>query len=273
MKSFTQKLRTTTICLITAAALALPGISHAGAIDTIKLKVTDVQNKLNSVYGQVRSSAPLINVMKEGKLINDLKEIMLFLNESRSDYDQFANTGIYAFSQDISGLVYGFGDIGTTMNLDGLAERLDKSQDLINRLPPQLMYIMHKAVGTIVIELREDVQSLNEKLAAVADLPSNSEMIESPELHKAKLCPLVNDKKTKVTYTVLMAKLKLLSMKLDYVNDLIPDDMTVVVNVVGGGGTNVPSPVKPITGFFKYIKDRIIQRLENAHDIASVVCG
>lgn len=278
MKTLTHNIRTTVICLVTATAIALPGIGHASAIDTIQNKVTDISKKLNSVYGQMRNSSPLISVLKDGKLINDLKEIMLYLKQSRADYDQFANSGIYEFTRDMTTLLDGFGDIASTMKLDGISDRLDKSHDLIGSLPPQFMYIMHKAIGPTIIELRDEIQSLNEQLSIVADLPSNREMLTNPERYTDTLCPLVNsspldnNKNAKVVYTLIMARLNLLSIKLDYANDMIPDDLTVMVNVVGGGGTNFPFPAKPISRTLMLIKDSVIQRLVNAKEIASVVC-
>jgi len=121
----------------------------------IQAQVEDVLAKVNEIYGQVEDSRPLMNVIKDGKIINDLQDIMVFLNETRADYEQFANSGVQSFSQDVSGLLYDFGDIASIMQVaDGMDTRLAKAEDLINRMPPQLMYVMHEALGASIADMR-----------------------------------------------------------------------------------------------------------------------
>lgn len=290
MKNFTKNLRSTSICLITAAAIALPSVGHAGWFSeakpekkitrtvkaspgNVQAKIQDISGKLNEIYGQVNESRPLIDAMKNGKMMNNLKDIIVFLNQSQDDYQQFAHSGIHNLSQDMTGLLYGFGDMGRLMKLgNGLEDRLTKANDLLGKLPPQLMYVLDKAIGSTIAELSEDISALTEKLEIVASLPSNREMLTDPETYRGELCPLTNDRTVKVTYSIIMARLKLLAVKLDYVNEMIPSEITVTAVAVGGGGTSVPNPTKAISQTIKMIGDSMIQRLENADDIATTIC-
>ncbi len=240
----------------------------------IQAQVEDVLAKVNEIYGQVEDSRPLMNVIKDGKIINDLQDIMVFLNETRADYEQFANSGVQSFSQDVSGLLYDFGDIASIMQVaDGMDTRLAKAEDLINRMPPQLMYVMHEALGASIADMREQVLDISANLDFMRDMPSNRQLLSAPQQHQASLCPIVNHKATKVSYQVVKGKVAVLNIALDYINEMQPDDLNVGATAVAGATATVSKyPPKYITQSLKTIGDYIALRLETIHDIAEAVC-
>ena len=262
---------------VVSIAKSAPGKAVSAATKApaaIQAQVEDILAKLNDIHAQVDESRPLVNAMKDGKIINDLQEIMTFLNDTRQDYEQFANSGVQAFSQDVSGLLYDVGDIGEIMQLgNDMDASLAKAQNLISKMPPQFMYLMHEAFGPTIINLREQLLQLTARIEFVRGLPSSYELMSAPEQHQVSLCPIVNDKNTQVSYQVVKARIAMLAINLDFVNEITPDDLNISVTVVGGGGTTVSKfPAKYVTQALKSLADRMGQRLENIHDIAEAVC-
>jgi len=301
MNKSTRTIRNIAIATLVTSAV-LPSVSHAGwwsdnnpvkkvvatvkaapsnvvskvqeAPGNIQAQVEEVLDKLNEIHSRVEESKPLMNAMKDGKVISDLQDIMTFFQESRADYQQFANSGAQGFSQDVSGLLYDFGDIISIMQVaDGMNARLTKADDLIGRLPPQLLYVMHEAMGSSIIDMREQLLEISTHLDFMRDLPSNRELMSAPQQHQASLCPIVNDKRTKVSYQVVKGKVAILVLGLDYVNEMQPDDLNVGATAVAGATVTVSKyPPKYVTQTLKTIADYMALRLETIHDVAEAVC-
>jgi hypothetical protein len=291
MNNLTQKMRSTTLCLVTVAAIALPGTSQAGwfsnakpvtkvtqkakaTAGNVQAKVADMSRKLNEIYSQFEGGRPLVDAMKEGQMVETVKEVMLFVNESQKDYQYFASSGIYAFEQDINDMVSDLAGIAQLTKLDGkLVAQLEKIQRLVGKMPKQFLYIMYKAMGEKISDLREQTQMLSGHLQFAQNLPSSRSLMSSPMSHQTSLCPLVNDKKTKVSYAVVMAILNRMVLDISLANDLSPDDLYASGTAVAGGGTTVGKfPTKFITLTTKRLIEGVKVNLESANSIAQAVC-
>lgn len=292
MNKLTQKIRSTTICLVTVAAIALPGTSQAGWFSNSKpvvkvsqkakatagnmqAKVTDISRKLNDIYSQLEGGRPLVNAMKEGQMVETVKQVLQFVNESQKDYQYFASSGVYAFEQDINDMVSGLGSIAQQTQLDSkLVGQLDKIQNLVAKMPKQFLYIMYKAMGEKIADLSQQTQTLRSRLEFAVNLPSSRDLMVAPMSHQASLCPLVNDKGIKVSYAVVMAVLNRVMLDVNLLNDLSPDDLYASGTAVAGGGTTVGKfPTKFITLTIKRIVEGIKVNLENTNSIAEAVCA
>lgn len=303
MKNFTQKIRTTGICLITATAIALPGTGHAGwfsdakpvkkvtktvvqplkakagakvksAANQLQARVEDMSSKLDEVYAQLENGRPLKEALENSNMMETVKEVMQYVGDSQQDYQQFANSGVYVFEQEVNDLFYDLTDIIETMQLDAkLKTQINKIRDLIAKMPTQFLYVMKKAVGERITEIRERVQQIKNNLVFVADLPSNRDMFTNPMSHKSSLCPIVQNRDKKVSYAIIMGRLSELELVAGTLNDLSPDDLYASGTAVAGGGTTVGKfPTKLITILIKHIVGSIKVNLENTKSIAEAVC-
>ena len=283
-----------TICLLAATLMLSPGISHAGwfadkpvqkakakvtarvsnAAHQAQDRVTAMADKINEIYAQFEEGRPLINAMKDSQMVDMTKEVMLYLQEAQQDYQHFASSGVYGFEGDVNDLLDDMGDIGRKVKLgNGLEEKLDKVRNLLAKMPTQFLFVMHKATGKGVTELRGQTQVLNTQLSVVERLPSAHDLFTAPMNYRNELCPLVNYPEEKVKLAVVMAIVKRLELFAGLLNDASPDDLHVSATAVAGGGTTVSKfPTKGITLIIKHVVGSVKVYLENTKVIAEAVC-
>jgi hypothetical protein len=244
------------------------------ATDKVQDKVGDMADKINEIYAQFEEGRPLINAMKDSQMVDMAKEVMLYMQESQKDYQHFANSGVYGFEGDINDLLDDMGDIAHKIKLGGnLDEKLDKVRDLIAKMPTQFLFVMHKATGKGVTEVRGQTQVLSTQLSVVERLPSARDLFTAPMNYTNELCPLVNDPEEKVKLAVVMAIVKRLELFVGLLNDASPDDLHVSATAVAGGGATVSKfPTKGITLIIKHVVGSVKVYLENTKDIATAVC-
>ena len=294
MKTLTRKICSTGICLITSIAIAAPGIGHAGwfskpgpvvkkVTQTVRTGASSVQGnlgeiagKVNEIYTRMDDNRPLVNALKNGKMMQQLTEVVLYLNESQQDYQAFAENGVYGLRQDIKDLVGTVASISGMLNLDGkLSDQLEKSAVLVDKMPVTFLFALARSgIDKRLQDILEKLTRLSEDLVLVATLPLERNVYLYPEQHKDSLCPLVNDPQTKVQLAVLNARIDTNIWALDTVSDLIPEDLTVNATVVGGGGATVSKfPPQYIFKAIKTILGAIKLRTNNYKSIAESMCS
>ena len=293
MKNLTQKLRSTGICLITVAAIALPQAGHAGWFDgiptpvekvvkkaksasgNIKNIVTDVSRKLNDIHEKLDASRPLANALKNGQMIKQLTEVVEYLNESQSEYQDFVDNGVDFMRQDIHSLVVSVQDINNSLNLDGkIGNRLQKAADLIEKMPPPFLYPLAIAgIDDMLQDIAERMVQLAGDLELIATLPIEQDAFLYPESYKADLCPLVKDPQKKIQLAVLGARMDNNIWLIDTMSSLMPEDLTVEVTVLGGGGATISKfPPQYLFKAMKFVLETIKLRISNYTAIASSMC-
>jgi hypothetical protein len=294
MKTLTRKIRSTGICLITSIAIAAPGIGHAGWFSTprpvvkkvtqtvrtgasnVQGKLGEIAGKLNEMYAQMKDKRPLVNALKNGKMMQQLTEVVQYLNESQQDYQAFAENGVYILRQDIKDLVGTVSSISGMLNLDGkLNDQLQKSTALVDKMPVTFLFALARSgIDKRLQDILERLTRLSEDLVLVATLPLERNVYLYPEQYKDSLCPLVNDPQTKVQLAVLNARIDTNIWAIDTVSDLIPEDLTVSATVVGGGGATVSKfPPQYIFKAMKTILSAIKLRTDNYKSIAESMCS
>jgi hypothetical protein len=257
MKILTQKMRTTGICLITAAAITLPTVANAGWFNkskpaqkiaakakatsgNITAKVSDISQKINEMANQMKESRPLMNKVKSSNMMQTLKEVVEFMGEQQQEYQAFANGGVYAFRRNFQDTLQGFGgvvnDFPGIENADRLNQKLDKAVELINKLPSQFLFIMDKAVGEKLISVNEKISDLRKDLSKLPRLPTPRVLMQNIYAYEVELCKLVDSREVAVTVAVIQAKLKTIMWTLNTITSYLPNDLTVSATAVAGGG-------------------------------------
>lgn len=290
MTTFTQKLRTTSLCLITAASIALPAAGYAGWWGEAKpvQKVTKVAKKttgnakdqigqmagrLDEIYSQIEDNRPLLNALKDGQMASQLTEVVTFLNESQYEYQQFAQDGIYTLRDDIHELVNTVSSIGDSLNLNRkMTDQLQKAAGLIDKMPATFLFALAKGgVDERLQDMLAKLNRLHDDLVLIATLPLPEDVYLYPTSYKADLCPLVNDKKIQVA--VLNARIDENIFVSETVSSMMPEDLTINVTVVGGGGATVAKfPPQYIFKAINTMLKAIKLRVNNYKSVAGTMC-
>lgn len=292
-----------TIGLLIVTLMVTPGFSHAGwfsskveatktkvqtrvstaatktkeTASNIKDKVEDISNKLNDIYSQIESNRPLMNKVKNSPMMGNLKEILKFMQDAQEDYQNFANSGADTFRRDMQDILYDFGNIISAFPAiergDKMINKLDKVSDMMDKIPGQFLYVMHKAVGDKLADLRVKVGDLSNQLARLPKLPKSRELYRDPQAYEVELCQLVDSRGAAVTVAVIQAKLKEIIWGLKTIASYMPDDLTFSVTAVAGGGfTATKHPAKvpfkvPLT-----VLEAVELKISNDVSIANAMC-
>lgn len=289
-----HSLRQATLCLVSAIAIGLPTISQAGWFkDTKPLsKVTtrvaaapvkaregigDITGKVNEIYSQISENRPLLEQMKNGRLMDSLQETLVFINEMQTDYQAFADSGVYATRHDIKEVLYGFGDLTQSFpgaEPDGkIIDKLDKAANLVDKMPTQFLYIMDKAIGPQLPELQEKIQDIHDSLAMLPYLPSKRELYSDPMAHVDSLCELKENRAVAASIAVLQARLRAAAFTIKNVKAYLPDDLSFVASVVAGGGATVSKhPAQYPLQIVLTIVEGMELKISNFTSIADSVC-
>jgi len=303
MKTRTQKMFSTGICLIVVAVLSLPGTGHAGwfsdskplkkvtqtvkaapkkvtqtvkaAPGNIQDKVEDISSRINEISDQLRESRPLMDMMKNGHLMGQLTEVVQFLNESQQDYYDFAGDGEFVMRDDIDRLLRSVGNLINALGMEGkMGDQLQKASGLVDKIPTTFLYPLFKAgIGAKITEIRDRFEVLVDDVTLIATLPQEEDVYLYPESYKAELCPLVKDDQTKLQLAVLEAKLEAATWQNKTITGYMPEDLTVSLTVVGGGGATVAKfPGQYIFKIIDTVIGSIQLRLKNYKSIADTMC-
>lgn len=75
--------------------------SHVAATPgNIEAKIKDISAKLNTMFQKFAEGNPLLQKLKQIHLKENLLDIVDYIRDSRSDYDQFASTDVEYFRDD-----------------------------------------------------------------------------------------------------------------------------------------------------------------------------
>lgn len=255
-----------TVSTAKAKVAATPG--------NVKDKLEDISAKLNELFEQIEENRPLMQQVRNGQMMTTLKETMAFLGDMQQDYQQFASAGVGMFRHDIKGMFADFGDISQTFGHNGpIMQRLENAGNLIDKMPTAFLYVMNQAIGPQLETLQERIGQLRMNLSHLPVLPPLREVRAAPMNHTASLCPLVNDKPTKVTVAIIESSLKSISFVLKTIKDYMPSDLVVTANVVAGGGLTMSKhPVPMVLNVGSSVVDGLSLALEDYKTIAGAVC-
>ncbi|MGD8926568.1 MAG: hypothetical protein PVG20_06945 [Thioalkalispiraceae bacterium] len=291
------------IVLLSITMMMTPGISHAGwfsskventkarvqarthtvatkvkaAPGNIKDRVEDISNKLNEIYSQVEANRPIMNKVKNGKMMQSLKEVVEFMQDSQEEYQYFANGQVDDFRRDIQDMLYDFGYIVEAFpaieNGDKIMDKLDKVSNLIDKIPSQFLFIVHKAVGEKLADVREKVGNISKDLASLPRLPKPRILLQDPHAYEVEMCKLVGSRANAVRIAVIKARLKRIIFTLKTITDYLPNDLTFNVTAVAGGGfTATKHPAQAPFQIPLTILEAVELTIDNNVAIANALC-
>lgn len=243
----------------------------------IQTKVTDISKKLNEVHHQIAESRPLMNKVKNGNMLGTLKEIVEFMGDKQQEFQAFQNGGVYGFRRDFKGMLNGFSNLvaetPAIRNPNRFQKRLNKASNLVEKVPTAFLFIMSEAVGDQLMEIRDNVDRLGVELAKLPRLPNNRELLQNIQAYESELCKFVDNREVAVSVAMVKNGLKTTIWTLNTINSYLPNDLTVSVTAVAGGGfTAAIHPAKvpfkvPLT-----VVEAIQLSLDNNIALAEAVC-
>ena len=292
MNTLTQKIRSTTICLVTVAAIALPGTSQAGwfsdskparkishvahaTAGNLQHKVSDISTKINEMAAQMAESRPLADAMKNGRLMAHLTELVHYVNEYQQEFQNFNNSGADEMRQDIKNLVNAVTGITDVLGMDSkVVDQLQRASNIIDKMPATFLYPLAKSgLSDKIKATRDRFLQLKDNLALIATLPREKDVFLYPDSYKADLCPLVTDAQTKTQLAVLGARIKYNKFVIEQMSKLVPEDLTINIEVIGGGGATIAKfPPQYLFKAMETILGMVEMRIDAYKSIGEAMC-
>lgn len=292
MNTLTHKMRTTTICLVTAAAIVIPGTSQAGwfsdskparkishvahaTAGNLQHKVSDISTKINEMAAQMAQSRPLADAMKNGRMMSHLTELVHYINDYQKDFQDFNNQGAGEMRDDIRRLVRSITGVINTMGMDNkVVDQMQHAADIVDKMPATFLYPLAKSgLKDKINDSRVRFEQLKENLTLIATLPPVKDVLLYPESYKADICPLVKDDHTKIQLAVLGVRIKRSKWGIDMMSKLVPEDLTINVEVVGGGGATIAKfPAQYLFKAIDTVLDVIEMRIDTYKSIGDAMC-
>ena len=240
----------------------------------IEAKVADISAKLNEMFQNIEENRPLAEHLKNGPLMKMVKETLSLMADMGSDYQQFSSSGeAESFRQDIKDIIADMSAISQQFGRDEVKrQRLAKIENLMDKIPSTFLFVMYEAAGDRVQTMKDKIAQLQARMSQLPSLPTISELSQAPENFTNEICPLVNDKPTKITVALLKVAIKDVSFIVKNVKDAMPEDIDINVDVVAGGGTTIKNPAQRVMQAITIVLDGLQLKIDNYETIAGAVC-
>jgi len=240
----------------------------------IEAKVADISAKLNEMFQNIEENRPLAEHLKNGPLMKMVKETLGLMADMSNDYQQFTSSGeAESFRQDIKDIIADMSAISQQFGRDeAKRQRLAKIESLMDKIPSTFLFVMYEAAGDRVQTMKYKIAQLQTRMSQLPSLPTFSELAQAPENFTNEICPLVNDKPTKVTVALLKVAIKDVSFVVKNIKEAIPEDIDINVDVVAGGGTTIKNPAQRVLQGIMVVLDGLQLKIENYETIAGAVC-
>ena len=261
----TAQLRRTAICIASAIAIAVPGLSSAGFGDRAKARIQTVRTNTGVVITNVQRSRPLANKIDELKapateiletveelqVLEQLNDTIDLMKQIQVDYRYFSGgqgcAAICAdFRSSLKTIFYNFASLITEIpaldNESGLIENIERVSDLIDYMPPRALYLMWQAMSAKLSDLEamaDEIRQTLDSLPPLMDLSTfgpntmstSLDTGNTSDMGEGGFCEWVKDE-NKPAIELIQARLEMFGWRVEKAEGLIPD---VEVKAEGGG--------------------------------------
>lgn len=241
--------------------------------------VRHLSGMVNQIYQKFLQGLPIAQKMQEIHLKQNLMDNLDYLKDTRSDYNQFANNEAETFRSDLESVFENFSSINQEfLHKPALSESLDKVQNLVSKLPVSFLYVLHKAVGSQLQNMRDKIAVINSNIQALSPLPPIQDAIQDTQSFVTTACDPNHHRVLKKTFRVSLAIIKITASEIefwaDHVEEDAPRDLVVEGDAVGeGAGTTVSSnPAHVVLETLKFPAALITEVAENYDTLAGAVC-
>ena len=195
MKTVIHKIRSTSICLITAVAIVVPGLASAGLGDRVRSGIQTVRTGSSIVITNVQQHRPLANAVetvgvpaaeifdtvKQLQVVDQLKQTIALVQHMQADYDYFSGgqgcSATCASFRDRLKNVFGnfallVSEIPALSSESGLIENIQRVAGLIDHLPPRALYLLWQTLSAKMDQLEAAADEIRQTLVNLPPLES-----------------------------------------------------------------------------------------------------
>ena len=257
---------------VTSQVAATPG--------NIEAKVKDISAKINEIFHKIEEGGPLVQKIKQIHLKESIMDIVDYIRDSRSDYDQFANSEAEYFRGDLKSMITNFSSINDTfLHRDSMAEQQSNVERMLDKLPISFLYLVHKSIGPALQDIQTKLGIINSQAQIMSTVPSVSASMQNPQAFIDQVCDKNTHKGMKTSFREALAIIKVAASQIEmwgeHFKDLAPRDMSVAADAIGEGGgatlTAHPAHKFLVRAFFpaKVVKEVV----EDYKTLADGLCG
>jgi len=272
-KTFTT-FRKITLTAIAAAILATPFAAQAGPIDRVKTRVEQthaqvraIRGRVNAIYNDVQEKRDMLGAEGKEQLIEAIRTTVEYMQHARADYADFvgadncgAGSECGAFREQIQGMIKGFIALPTELpfveSVPPVVSRLEKVADLVNHMPPPVLYVTEKSVGAPLESIREQVETVRAIAAAMPPIPTIREINEMGEKANQQYCETIIGNPH---IELMQVALDNLSSGMSDAAGLLPETLDVTIAAFG---TNIKFPPKAVLQTLSLVVKTIERRLK-----------
>ena len=186
MKTVTHKIRSTSICLFTAVAIAAPGLASAGLGDRVRsgiqtvrtgssIAITNVKQRplANAVEAVRAPAAEIFDTVQQLQVVDQLKQTMVLVQHMQADYDYFSGgQGCSATCASFRGRlknVFGnfvllVSEIPALSSESGLIDNMQRVSGLIDYLPPRALSLLWQTLSAKMDQLEAAADEIRQTL-------------------------------------------------------------------------------------------------------------
>jgi hypothetical protein len=252
------RIRRTSICVATALAISIPGIAAAGPFDKAKSRAQSAKANVAQVVSIVGQKRPVANAVqnvaqdlpKPAEIFATLKELELkeqlqgaiqIMRQMNADYANFSPD---QFREDVKAVFDDYLSVVEEVPLlsrrAGLVDNIRRASNVIDYVPPRVLYLMSQALGDQIDELGTAAENIRQALDALPPFVETADMWSYAMMQgafdaSAPICGWVG-LKDKPMVEWIMAELKRIAWKIKTAESLIPNPE---VKVEGGGTAGV----------------------------------
>jgi hypothetical protein len=193
MKTVIHKIRSTSICLITAVAIAVPGLASARLGDRVRAGIQTVHTGTNTLITNVQQHQPLANAnetirgpaaeifdaVKQLQVVDQLKQTIGLVQYMQADYDYFSggqgcSATCASFLDRLKNVFGNFAqlvlEIPALSSESGLIENMQRVSGLIDHLPPRALYLLWQTLSAKMDQLEAAADEIRQTLANLPPL-------------------------------------------------------------------------------------------------------
>lgn len=244
-------------------------------VGNIEATVSDISTKVNTMYQNSQKGLPLLGDIHDARLMDNLFDMLKYMQDARGDYDDFAVNGSIQFRRDLSNIFSDLEQINETiLHRPALKEKLEKAKALVNKLPKTLLYPMYQAFGTQIQGMHDKLVALQNKLAPYAKLPPMQDVLKNAESYREDFCTFRGKRSVKIGTAVIKVYLHQLSVIVGLIKDYVPRDLDVDANVVGegAGGTITANPAYMIVSVEDFLINLVKEDIDDYETMAGALC-
>lgn len=283
-----QTLRPVSRAALIAVAVSLPVTAQAAPLDQLQSRVDQTHKQVKKINNRVAGIAKDMDekraLMQEAgieELQDTIRSIIQYMRHAQAGYQDFVapdncgrRSACGTFRDSLHDAILDFAELPQSLpfveKIPSSVERLYAAADVVDYIPPQILYASEKAIGDSLDEVHALVEMLRSAAQRVPSLPTKDEIraaiAQSSSAGMGRACAI----DTESPHILLVLQiLDHTGSTLSDVADLMQDEVTGTV----AAGTSVKNPEKAAFQAMAFIVTNMKRNLETRLALLTSVCA